>query len=69
MRAKPLAEEWTMIPIHALLEPPRGIGLKEDSVDEGAGNVPGLMQVVEREQRPVGYPVVLSKVAPHARQQ
>src|SRR6266508_1060436 len=50
------------------LEPPRGIGEGED-VHQGGGDHPRNVQVVDREQHPVGDKVAPSKDAPHSRQQ
>jgi hypothetical protein len=50
------------------LESPRGISEGED-VHQGGGYHPRGVQVVEREQHPIGDKVAPSKDAPHARQQ
>jgi hypothetical protein len=52
---------------HAL-EAPRGKGGKDD-VRQGGGDRPRLMQMVDREQHPVGYKVAPPEDAPHPRQQ
>ncbi len=47
---------------HAL-EPPRGIGGKDD-VRQGGGDRPRLVQVVEREQHPVGDEIAQTRTRP-----
>jgi hypothetical protein len=50
------------------LPPTRRIGGKDD-VSQGGGDRPRLVQMVEREQNPVGHEVAPSEDAPHTRQQ
>jgi hypothetical protein len=48
-----------MIPIHALWT--RGIGLKEDPLDQGRRHAPRLVHVVDREQGAIGDPIAPSE--------